>query len=515
MLRSTFSGFTTAQMAMSASQRALDVTGQNLSNVNTSGYTRQRLDLASISPVGASYTSSPSDCKVGQGVLMTGISQIRNPFLDLQYRNQLSRVGTTDAKDQILTKLGNIFDETDKDAVRTAMSDVITQLNNLARTEAAGSNGADALVRSAMEVLLNAVHEKSGALKEVQDDLVTKLDKTLVPDINNMLQSIVELNKSIKSSQILGNPALELQDQRNTLIDQLAEYLPIDVKYVDQNVGAGVIVDALEINFKDKNGVSHSLISDNEAATFNFSTTAGGVPVSLTITDATDPTRTIDVTDALKEGVLKGNIDMLNKAGLFDGTDVKGISYYEKMFNTFVDEFATRLNAMNADASGNHDLFAKVDPNKPFAADNIKISDEWMNGDVKITLGTQTGSAGSTAYDNVLKMINLISTDKLPFNTMINGVSTKIFTGTFFECFDSIQNTQAIEKNASTSILKNHVSVLNQIADTKDSVSGVYLDEEVMNLMKYQQSYNAAARLMTTLDEALDTLINNTGVVGR
>ena len=92
-MRSTFSGLNMALLGMNASQRALDVTGQNLTNINTSGYTRQRLDLASISPTGAEYFNTKYAVKVGQGVLMTGVSQIRDPFLDIQFRNQLSRVG--------------------------------------------------------------------------------------------------------------------------------------------------------------------------------------------------------------------------------------------------------------------------------------------------------------------------------------------------------------------------------------------------------------------------------------
>ena len=74
---------------------------------------------------------------------------------------------------------------------------------------------------------------------------------------------------------------------------------------------------------------------------------------------------------------------------------------------------------------------------------------------------------------------------------------------------------QGIEKKSTESILDNRVTVLANTADARDSVTGVNLDEEVMNLMRYQQSYSAAARLMTVMDEALDKLINNTGVVGR
>ena len=161
MIRSTFAGFTMAQQALSANQRAIDVAGQNLSNINTPGYTRQRLDLASISPVGASFSSSVYDNKVGQGVMMKGISQIRDPFLDIQYRNQIAKVGTADAEDQILERLGEIFDETDSAAVREAFNNVITQLKNMANPQDGGASSTDALVRSSFEVLINAIHELS------------------------------------------------------------------------------------------------------------------------------------------------------------------------------------------------------------------------------------------------------------------------------------------------------------------------------------------------------------------
>lgn len=139
MIRSTFAGFNTAQLAMMASQRGLDVTGQNLSNINTTGYTRQRLDLLSLNPVGNSIGSSAFDAKVGQGVMMRGVSQIRDPFLDIQYRGEIPKVGTVEAKDDILASIGNIFDESDSEAIRTRLSAIVSQLTNLATPENAGS----------------------------------------------------------------------------------------------------------------------------------------------------------------------------------------------------------------------------------------------------------------------------------------------------------------------------------------------------------------------------------------
>ena len=94
MIRSTFAGFTTTEFGMSASQRALDVSGQNIANINTRGYSKQRLEISSLNNSGASFYSSKNGAKVGYGVEVTGISQLRDPFLDIQYRNQMSKLGT-------------------------------------------------------------------------------------------------------------------------------------------------------------------------------------------------------------------------------------------------------------------------------------------------------------------------------------------------------------------------------------------------------------------------------------
>ena len=206
-LRSTFAGFNTAQLAMAASQRALDVTGQNLANINTQGYTRQRLDLTSISPEGASISSSPYDIKVGPGVQMEEIERIRDPFLDVQYRNQLPKVGTADAMDAILAEIGNVFDETDKNAVCQKLSNIISQLQVMASPDNAATSTSDSLVRSACEIFLDTIHQNATDIKGVQKDLIQKLNESVVPNVNTCLEHIRNLNISIKNSQILGNQA--------------------------------------------------------------------------------------------------------------------------------------------------------------------------------------------------------------------------------------------------------------------------------------------------------------------
>jgi flagellar hook-associated protein 1 FlgK len=510
-----------AQQALSVNQKAIDVTGQNISNVNTTGYTRQRLDQSSITPVGLSASTSVFDNKVGQGVMVKSIVQIRNSFLDVQYRNQMAKVGTADVTDSILSKIGTIFDETETEGVRTALNDLVSQLTNMASPDAAGESTSDVIVRSSASVLVNILHQKASDLNQVESDLLELVEDTYIENVNTILSRVAELNQAIKNNQILGNPCLELQDERNLLLDDLSSYLPITVTYKDDNT-KGTTVDVLDVTFTDTQGNIHTLVSDGVAGSLKLGN-AGKIPVSLYINDAvkTDPTdvvNTTDIADLMQNGVLKGACDMLNKAEVFDGTDVKGIAYYRNWFNTFVDTFATQLNAMNQVVDGNGNvktLFVKTDANATFTAENIKISDEWMNGDISLKLSTDA-TAGSTAYDNIQKMINFLTSDQITLQYQ-DAVGNKmdIYTGTMIGAYNSIQNTQAIERSASSLLLDTHTTVLNQIADSIDSTSGVSLDEEVIDLMRYSQSYNAAARLMTTLDELLDVLINNTGVVGR
>lgn len=153
MIRSTFAGFTTAQLAMSASQRALDVTGQNIANINTRGYSKQRLEISSLNNSGASFYNSKNGAKVGYGVEVTGISQLRDPFLDVQYRNQMSKLGTTDALAAGYEQLTGIFDEASLDGVRAALRDISSALQKY--SEEPNAKEIDTTVRSNMQILLN------------------------------------------------------------------------------------------------------------------------------------------------------------------------------------------------------------------------------------------------------------------------------------------------------------------------------------------------------------------------
>ena len=526
MIRSTFAGFTTAQLAMSASQRALDVTGQNIANINTRGYTKQRLDIASLGNNGASFYNSNNNCKVGYGVEITGISQLRDPFLDVQYRNQMSKLGTTDALAAGYEQLSGIFDEASMDGVRAALRDISSTLQKY--SEEPGAKEIDTTVRSNMQILLNLFHDNAKRLQDIKDEMTNGFKDNDVADVNQMLKNIAELNKSIKNSQVLGNPALELMDQRNDLLDQLSSYLPISVTYEKEQIAPGQFLDMPRVSFTGTDGQTYNLISGTECG--SFTADIAGVPVRLGVTDAKG-NGPHDITNTIGAGTLKGTLDILNESGAFDkgASDISGIGYYEQALDSLVNKFATTFNDLNkavkTDANGkviygadgkpemvDRPLFQKIDPNADFSASNIKIADGWLNGEYGITISTKVTNdeIGSTDTSNILNMINALK-DSQKFES--NGVT--FFNGSFYDCFASIENTLAIDLKSANTTLNNQISVLNQTANTRDGISGVQLDEEGMDLMHYNQSYTAAARLMTTLDEALDTIINKTGVVGR
>ena len=116
MIRSSFAGFTTAQLGMSAANSALNVVGQNISNINVTGYTRQRVDLDSFNvTTGPRQWGSVNETFIGNGVLTSKIEQVRDPYLDLRFRTEMSSVGYYDKTLSSLQDLESVLDEVDRE----------------------------------------------------------------------------------------------------------------------------------------------------------------------------------------------------------------------------------------------------------------------------------------------------------------------------------------------------------------------------------------------------------------
>lgn len=551
-MRSSFAGFTTAQLAMRASQKALDVTGQNIANINTKGYTRQRLDLISFSTGrGVSKYESSLNVKVGSGVLTTGLSQIRDPFLDIRYRNEVANAGTQDQKLAIMKDLETVFDEVTKNGIQNQISEISTMLQKLSAE--VGNSEFDSMVKSSSDVLTKMFNQYAKQLDSIRAEHETNLDID-IGTINDLLSNIHKLNETIKINHIHGNSALELQDQRNSLIDELSGYMKIEVKYEIEQITDQVSVEVPKISLVGETG-KIPLIDGNFKTEISKETAADGkTNIKMTMPDiitapvppATDPVVTPqapqEITEDITAGTVKGILDMLNRSGEFDaGTEtVRGIGYYQKSLDLLASKFAEAFNKANRepvfnadgtpqlDGSGNpvfteKNLFASSEKDAlgnplPITAKNIAISEEWNNGQIGITASVKHNSP-TGSNDNILNMISMLS-EKMEYKVSVTdagGVTTEksLFTGSFQEMFTNTGSMLALDVKSTTSLLDNYVTISDEVANMRDNISSVSLDEEGMNILHYQKSYNAAARLMTALDEALNTIINSMGIVGR
>lgn len=240
----TFGEFTVARLGMIASQMALNVTGQNISNINTPGYTRQMLDQYSFITNGGGLYHSSSSANVGSGVMLAGVSQLRDPYLDIRFRKEMSSVGSTDATLNVLDQLQSVINNVDKEGIVTQLQDLFSRISELGSH--VGEQEFETLMRESAQDLCTLLNSSASKLQQVYDNILQQYNED-VQNANNILEKIQDLNEQIRIADINGDSALELRDQRNTLIDSLSEYMKIDVTYGKEDVGAGFEVEKLTI----------------------------------------------------------------------------------------------------------------------------------------------------------------------------------------------------------------------------------------------------------------------------
>ena len=240
-----FGDFAVARLGILAGQTALNITGQNISNINTQGYTRQRLDQYSFVTNNAGFYRSGNSVSAGSGVMLAGVSQLRDPFLDIRFRKEMASVGSAGGLLDGYDSLASIIDDVNKEGITNSLAglfDAIADLN----ADHTGEQEFDTLVRKAAEELCTLLNTTAEKLQQELEGKIKEYNEN-IKDANNILTKIQELNDQIRTADINGDPALELRDQRNLLIDELSEYMKIDVTYSQEDVGSGYTVEKLTI----------------------------------------------------------------------------------------------------------------------------------------------------------------------------------------------------------------------------------------------------------------------------
>ena len=246
----TFSSFTGARLAIYASQASLNVTGNNIANSNTKGYTRQRMDLVSLHSTGWPEYRNSYQVDIGYGVLCDQVSQLRDPFLDIRYRNENAELGFYETKQDALSQLASILDEVAKGddyfgVIEKQLGEVFETLENLKQRP--GSHVYDDQFRAACYTLTGLLNDSAKRLETVRDNKAEEL-KQDTNKVNLLLKEIRAYNDEIRTQGICGDNALELRDARNVAIDELSKYVKIDVKYSNEYIDQYTTVEKLSIS---------------------------------------------------------------------------------------------------------------------------------------------------------------------------------------------------------------------------------------------------------------------------
>ncbi len=527
---STFSMFNTVRLGIYAAQKGLDVTGNNITNINTNGYTRQRVDQISLITGGSDKTSSAYKARVGQGVAVTGISQYRDIGLDISYRNAQSNLSATDTKLTGLNDIAAILDEVGKGSGDQDDGVILNQLNDLrdliSQAVTNGIEGYEGSIRGSASALASLFNSYANDLQGLKEKYEGYLDDD-VNQINTILKNIQDLNEAIRDADIRGDAGLELRDQRNLLLDELSGYVKIDVTYSMEDVGADLQVEKLTV--KLATGNKDTLIDGQYATNFSVGDDTDGYQVSLApLTDKKgqqqDPTATtVTLGDTDLYGSLQSRRELLTEEGEFaSATDIandkdaaikRGIPYYQKALDSLAKEFADAMNQLNnaAGITGAGNLFStgsNTDDATGITAANISVSKSWAEGTVSM-LSSQDPNAPSSDRSNLAAFLNLFNTTHSFDPTAIEGDATGAgYNGSFEDMLLHIESTMAEDQMSTTSVLNNYASTYNTIYLNRESVTGVDLNDEATNLMVYQKAYTAACQVMTVIEEALDTLIN-------
>lgn len=474
-MSSTFNGIEIARSAIVASQVALDVTGQNISNVNTKDYTRQSADLVSINYGSSIYRLAQTDASnVGQGVDVLKISQARDFFVDASVRNANSQYNTSNTILSALTDVENVMDETQIDGLHAMLNDFYKQLQSLSNN--VGNVEYASMVRSSAEKVTQTFNQYATQLSQIRDEQKLSCE-IAVDDMNTTIDKINEVNALIKDQTIRGSVPNELLDMRNSYLDTLSGYINITTS--PQGDGT-VQVTSGGINILK--------------STFDVSVV--GDAVSILRSDGVVTNQAFSPSG----GTIRGYLDILNGAGTYSlvgENSFRGLTYYDRALDSFAAAFAGTFNAINTlDTASPANLFDGT------TAADISISDEWyQNADYIVVADEGTN-------DNVVKMIN----------AMDNNVDEILYPGvkgTFEGYSRTLMNDNAVDVGYYADILQMHGNILTSVTNQRESITGVSTDEETINMVKYQRSYQAAARLMTMMDENLNTLINSMGLVGR
>lgn len=522
MVTGSFTGLNLSLRALYSSKKALNVTGENVANANTEGYTRRVAEFKTF----GQNASGVSEPVFGLGADCVTATRMRDTYLDTKIWNQSSISSGWSTKNDYYMEIEKILNE-------SSISDLTGVLDEFySAWDQYANNPSDTTYRYLIQnrgvQLTTYFNETSTQLEDLQvelnNDVVTKVD-----EVNDLAKRISELNVQIYNSEILGGEASTLRDERTLLVNRLSELG--NVEYIEHDYGKlvnGSLEKKVTIKFGGTAIVVHDryeqLALNKRVDKKNDEDVEGLYDISWE-----DGTR-VD----LASGELKSTIEIRDGTGENSSGWVKGVPYYISQLNDIARKFALAFNEgiVNGERkgqghAGGYTFNSSKDATE---AEGIRFfSISGLSSEELINVN-KTDAEIISAYDKITAKNIGLSTDVLddignmfrsftdPTNnndtdgidSILDFVDDKSMFGSYNleDCISGLITTLGVDAEIAKNLNESHDSIMTQYENQRDAYSAVNLDEEGTNLLRYQEMYSAAAKIMSVFSELYDTLVS-------
>ncbi|WP_145051449.1 flagellar hook-associated protein FlgK [Paenibacillus xylanexedens] len=518
-MTSTFHSIETAKRSLFTQTTALSTTGHNVANANTEGYSRQRVNMQAAIPMEPfAFLHSTTPGQLGTGVEFNSITRVREKFLDDQFRNENTNQGSWSIQRDTLEKLEAIVNEPSNTGFRTVMDNFYKSWSDLSK------NPEDVTARRIVKETTLALTDAMNQISRQLDALSQDLDSNIAvksSEIQGYLSNIANLNGAIVKIESLGDNANDLRDQRDLMADKLSKIINITVTDSPQGYAVQMNGQALVTGEEVQTVVDSAFLN----AAYNGGTLTNGEVHGMIKSRDTLVNDYREQMDDLANTLANGEIQITLPAGsvLPNNTVLNGVTYTGAS-RTLATELTVTVKGLN----GLHQLGYSKDGTTSAGLPFFTSS----NGVGVITAGNISLNAAIVEDPNKIATSLRTTTDTAGVETVITGNNTLALllanlkdtpmkstdglrNATIGAQFSAIVGQLGVQSQETARQTSNSEFLVEQVDMRRQSVSGVSLDEEMTNMIKFQHAYGASARFMTTYDQLLDKLINSTGVVGR
>jgi flagellar hook-associated protein 1 FlgK len=466
-----FSALNSSVQALNAQSRAIETAGKNLANVNNPGYSRQRVIF------GDRGTVQTPDGAVSLGLEALGIQQLRDALLDKQVMREIALTASYTNEQQgyqrAQASLGETISATasasgasNTTGLGAALSDFFNSFQSLASSPTDSGERQTLLQKAA--ILTDDFNLTDSRLAQVQSDLDSQIGDD-VDTANNLLQQVADLNARIARAEV-GHPgsAVDLRDQRQARLEDLAAKLPVETRTGTDGMVQLVMKDASNADV---------LLVDGAAVTG---------PVTFTGTSLTAGAPATAV--AFSSGSIYGALAARDGA----------VQTLRNNLDALAAQLVAAVNkAYNPSATPGANFF---DP-AGTTAGTIAVA----SGVTASNLVTGTGAAGDNSIALAVAAVanSTFSTSASPTPDLIDGTLSQFYSA-------SVSNLGQALATANTNV-DNQTSVENLVRSQRDGVSGVSLDEEMADLVRYQRAFQASSRVFNVIDDLLNSVVNSLG----